>query len=191
MSYLESPETINKRLIDQFGIDTHSSNPIWRVVFSDDQMEKRLTNFTKEGFELLTPMVIEVPKYKQWIQGKYILERFVIVPDFQQIELAGAKTSYEIIWTFEDKNGNPLPPKWEAINFIINTIYAAQYGTHNLKKFHDPENSQEAALEAKRQRVDAIIEELWGDQSSLQGTTKTGESVAYTGPSVFEKEGVK
>lgn len=187
----ERIEEMNKQLADLFGIDTASSKPIWRIVFSDDQFEFRhdtFTDYTSNGLFIRT--VTErrfVPKYKQWIHQKYILERLVAVPDVNQDELSGLKVSYEVLWVFEDKNGNYLPPHLEASKFIINTVLAAQHGTHNLKKYEDDESTQEKSLELKKKRVDGLIEELFGEQSSLGGSTKTGESVAYTGPSLIEK----
>lgn len=182
-------ERINTQLKENFGVDTLTGLPMWRVVWSDDQFEKRHGTFddiTPAGLYLRTVTEVrEVPKYRQWIQQKYILERLVAVPEHQVTELAGAKMSYEIIWTFEDAAGRYLPPVYRACEFIIQTIYAAQFGTHNLKKYEDPENSQEASLELQKKRVDGIIEELWGDQSSLGGTTKTGESVIV--PRNFER----
>ncbi len=189
MELLETKESINKRLIEYFGDDTLSGLPIWRVIYSEDLMEKRYGTFedtTPAGIYLRTVTEVrEVPKYRQWVQNKYILERLVVVPEFQVQELAGARMSYEPLWVFEDKNGNPLPPKWEAIKLIIDTVYAAQYSNHNLARYKDPEDSQEKSLEMKRQRVDGIIDELFGDQSSLQGTTRTGESIIV--PRNFER----
>jgi hypothetical protein len=186
---MQTVDDINKQLIDLFGIDTESSNPIWRVVYSDDQYEHRhgtYDDYTPNGLFIRSVTEVRyVPKYKQWIQHKYILERFVIVPDVNVPELPMLKKSYEPIWTFEDKNGNALPPRLDACQFIINTVYAAQYGTHNLKKYHDPEWCQEASLEEKKKRTDALVEELFGEQSSLEGTTVTGESIIV--PRNYEK----
>lgn len=180
---------VNKQLIDLFGIETDSGNAIWRVVWSDDQFEHRLgeyTDITPSGVFLRTVKEVRyVPKYRQWIQHKYILERLVIVPEQNLIDLPATKKSYEVIWVFEDKDGNPLPPRIDACKFIIDTIYAAQYGTGNLKKYNDPEGTREGEIETRRKRVDGYIEELFGDQSSLQGTTKTGESIIV--PRNFEK----
>ncbi len=184
MELTEPLEAINGRLVENFGVDTLTGTPIWRIVFSEDQFEKRrgtYTDYSPGGIYLRTVTEVRlVPKYRQWIQRKYVLERLVVVPDFQQDDLPTAKVSYEPIWVFEDKNGNYLPPKWEASKFIIDTIYAAQYGPkdHSLSKYNDEDSSQEKALEAKSKRVDNIIEELWGEQSSLHGQTEDGTMVA-------------
>jgi hypothetical protein len=67
--------------------------------------------------------------------------------------------------TFEDAKGNFLPPKWEAIKLIIDTVYAAQYGTKNLKKYSDPEGeTSEEVMHSKSVRIEKIVEELFGEQ---------------------------
>src|SRR5438132_917466 len=111
MELVETIEALNNRLQDHFGIDTVTGQAIWRIVFSDDQFEMRLTDCTPEGLQLLTPVMKLLPKYKQWIREKYVLERLVIVPDINSNEVS-TKVSYEPIWTFQDKNENYLPPKW-------------------------------------------------------------------------------
>lgn len=180
---------INDRLINLFGIDSVSGKCMWRVVFSDDQYETRhgtYNDFTREGIYLRTVTEVrEVPKY-QWIQQKYILEHLVAVPEINLGELPTAKMSYEVIWVFADKHDNFLPPRIDACELIINTVYAAMHGTGNLKKYVDPEGTTEGALETKRKRIDGYIEELFGEQSGLQGTTyATGESIIV--PRNFEK----
>jgi hypothetical protein len=190
MEITESVQSINLYLVEQFGIDTVSGIPIWRVVWSEEQFEYRLGTYddiTSGGLYLRTVTEVRyVPKYRQWIKEKYVLERMVVVPIINEKELPDTKVSYEPIWVFEDKYGNYLPPKTEACKFIIDTIYAAQYSNHNLARYTDPDNSQEAVIENQRKRVDGLVEELFGEQSSLEGTTYvTGESIIV--PRNYEK----
>jgi len=191
MELTETIDSINKQLKELFGIDTISTMPIWRVVFSEDQFELRLGTYddiTPAGLFLRTVTEVrKVPKYKQWIHRKYLLERLVVVPTHNKEELPDAKMSYEPIWVFEDKYGRYLPPRLDAAKFIIDTIYAAQYSNHNLARYKDPENSQEAVEELKKKRVDNLVEELFGDESSLMLTTMTGESIIV--PQSYEKKG--
>lgn len=185
MELIEPVETINKRLKDLFGIDSITSQPIWRVIWSEDQLEKRLMDVTDEGFQLLVPEVREVKKYNGFTKDRYILERLVLVPEYQQAELAGAKISYEPMWTFQDDNENYLPPKFEACEFIIVTVLKVQHGPKGLKRYVDPEATEEGYLLEKKKRVDNIVDELFGDQSGLDGSTVTGESIIV--PPNFEK----
>ena len=191
MELVERIEDLNTRLVEHFGISTDTSEPIWRIVWSDDQFEKRLgvyDDITPNGIYLRTVKEVRlVPKYRQWIQSKFILERLVAVPDMNIEELPTVRLSYEPIWTFQDANENFLPPKWDAIKFIIDTIYAAQYGTHNLKKYIDDEASQEMAIDKKNKEVDSIMEHLWGDQSAFSDGIKSKETVMLGGKE-FVKE---
>ena len=194
MEITEKIESINQQLVYLFGIDTITGDAIWRVVFSEDQFEKRhgtYTDITPTGLYLReVTEVREVPKYRQWIKEKYVLERLVVVPEVNIKELPTSKISYEPIFVFENVKGQYLPPRLDVAKIIIDTIYAAQYGpkNHSLKKYVDDESNQENSLETKRKRIDEISEYLFGEQSSLQGTTVTGESIIV--PRNYEKEGV-
>lgn len=191
MELAEPIETINKLLKEHFGVDTVTGQVIWRVVWSEEQFENRLgiyDDYTPAGIYLRTVKEVRyVPKYRQWITEKYVLERLVVIPEINQQDLPDAKVSYEPIWVFEDKHGKYLPPKFLACKVIIDTVYAAQYGPkdHSLKKWTDEEWCQEASLEAKEKRLKEYEEILFGDQSSLQGTTVTGESIIV--PQSYER----
>ena len=190
MELTESIETINQRLIEYFGIDSITGQSIWRVVWSDDQYEKRLGTYDDFNGNIYLRTVTEirlVSKYKQWIHQKFILERLVIVPNINIPELPSTKVSYEPLWTFEDSKGEYLPPTFAACKFIVDTVYAAQYSNHNLARYKDPDSSKEEALENKRKRIDVLVEELFGEQSSLGGSTVTGETIIV--PRNYEKRG--
>lgn len=188
---MELPEpinSINSQLRDHFGTDTVTGKVMWRVVWSDDQYEKRLTEYSDGGILLLRPEVRLLPKYKQWIQHRYILEHLVVVPVFQQDELPTSKISYENLWTFEDKKGNYLPPKFRACKYIIDLVNAAQFGpkNHSMRKYVDEDETQEISLANKAKRVQEIELELFGEQSGLGGTTVSGESIIV--PNNYVKE---
>lgn len=156
---------INELLKSHFGV-TDGNEAIWRVVWSDDQFEKRLMDVTDEGLSLLHPEVREVPKYRQWITHKWVLEQLVVIPEVNIKELAGKKLSYEPIFVFENAAGEALPPKFEVAKFVIDTIHAA-LGKTSLAKYKDPESTQEGALQAQKERVDKIVEEIFGDESTV------------------------
>lgn len=191
MILTEPIEDINNLLIEHFGISTDTGDPIWRVVFSEDQYEQRLgtyDDYSTGGLYIRTVTEVRlVPKYKQWIEQKFILERLVVVPEQNLEELIGTKLSYEVLWVFEDKDGNYLPPKFEACKFIIDTVYAAQYSNHNLHKYIDDESTQEKSLALKQQRVDSIVEALWGEQSEFSDGIKSKETVMLGGRSFNDK----
>lgn len=167
MELAEPVERINKELAYIFGIDTVTGQPIWRVVWSNDQYEKRMTQYTTEGLELLYPEVRLLPKY-QHIRDRWVLERLVLVPEISQEEMADKKISYEPLWTFEGQKGEYLPPRFDACEYIINLVYRAQGIKSNVAKY---KKTNEEEKEEKAQRVDKIKNELFGDNSGLNGET--------------------
>lgn len=183
----EKIETINQFLKDNFGIDTEDSLPIFRVVWSEDQFEKRLTEYTDSGVKLLTPEVRTVPKYS-YLKDVYVLERRVLVPEQSQKELAGLKKSYEPLWNFHQEDGTPIPPSIQGCKFIIDTVYAA-LGKRDLSKYKDPLDglTPAEAYELNKQRVDKIQEELFGDESDLGGETFNESGSAIFVPDNYKR----
>lgn len=186
MELAEPVERINTWLKDQYGIDTLTGLPIWRVVFSEYQYEKRFgtfEDFSPGGIFLRrVTQVREVPKYPH-IKEKFVLERLTIVPDYQEKEVQG-KLSYEPMWVFETRSGMALPPKIDVCRIVIDTVYAAsgRGGTGDtevrqgsMRKYVDELASE--TPEAKLARIDKLAEDLFGDE------TNTGDALAY-------KEGV-
>lgn len=160
---MERIETLNERLLNTYGKIEHLQQ--WRLVWSEDQYEKRFTDYTPDGFRLLSPMVAELPKYKQWVHNKYILERVMPVGDIDREQLLG-KYSYEPVWVFQDAKGEPLPPIWDAIQLIISSIYQASARAVGAK-YRDPESNVEEAIEIRRQRLEQMEEELFGNESNV------------------------
>lgn len=179
----ENVETINKFLSDKFGIDTETKNPIFRVVFSDEQIEKRETKYTDTGIELLHTEIRELPKYPH-IDGAYVLERYVLVPDINLKELAGLKKSYEPLYVFTNSKDQRVRPTILACEYIIDCLYAA-LGKTSLRKYIDPDSNSDEARELKKKRVDQLYEEMYGDESSLNGETHNESGSAIIVPSNY------
>lgn len=191
MELTEPVLEINKRLKDLFGVDSLTGLSMWRVSWSEDQFENRYGTYddiTPAGIYLRTVTEVRyVPKYRQWIQEKYVLEHLVLVPEVNQKELPDIKLSYEPLWVFQDKDQFPLPPKWEAIELIINTVHAAMNGTKDLAKYVDPEDSLESSIDLKKKRIEDITNELYGDDSGLNGTTITASGESIIVPNSYQK----
>jgi hypothetical protein len=155
---------LNTRLVTYYG-QSLEGLPNYRVVWSEDQFEKRRMTHTDSGIQLIAPEVREVRKYKQWVQEKYILEKLTIISEMGETDLV-EKLSYEPLFVFEDKNGNALKPVWSAIYFIMENIM------HNMEskgyvKYKDPDGSQEEAIENKKARVDGLVADLFGNESPV------------------------
>src|SRR5258706_5451002 len=174
ISPLETIESINKRLIDHFGL-FENGEPNFRVVWSEDQREKRFMAYTDEGFALLIPEVREVRKYS-YIRDKYILERIVPVPDSAS-ELT-TKLSYEPFWTFEDDRGFPVPPKFEMAKLLIDTLIENLWTAGHKAPIQTPEEEQNTA-EGIKHRVDVLEEALYGNESKITDSLRLDSAVGY------------
>lgn len=158
MELTESIDSINRQLVDLYGIDTITGQPIWRVVFSEDQLVKQRVDCDEHGWPLQKPEVREIPKYRQWIKAKYILERLTLVPDFQIEEMAGEQISYECLFVFEKKDGTALPPRVDVCKMVIDTIYAAQ-GKQSMARYVD--DYSQYTEEEREKRISELVEYLW------------------------------
>lgn len=174
-------ERINNQLRDNYGIDTVTGQQMWRVVFSDDQTEKRIMKHSDGGIELAFPEAREVKKYP-WIRHKWGLEHLVLVPFHQQYELCGIKQSYEWMFTFDNSKGEPLPPKYEVCQYVINLIEVAKDNAQpNVAKYvEDPE--------AAKKELAELEEYLHGNETDVADHLMYGTGVAV--PSNYESNKV-
>jgi hypothetical protein len=159
---METIETLNQRLIDHYGVASDTGQPLFRIVWADDQLEKRRVQSTDSGIELLFPQVLEVKKYS-YLKNVFVLERLVAVTEPELL----TNLSYEPLWVYRDSNNNPLPPIWDATKVVVDVLYAA-LGKKSLAKY-----VEDVSPEAKEERISKIAEELFGNE------TETGDALAY------------
>lgn len=170
MELTEPIERINELLSREFG---HKFNkPEWRVVLAGEQFEKRVMEHTDEGLELLTPEVRTVRKYQHIKPDRYVLEREVPVQG--ETDLV-TKTSYEPAWTFEDRHGNYLPPRFDACKVIIESIYGS-VGLNYIKK------DKNMTAEAMKAEIDRMEELLFGNETPVGDALAHGYGVVVPGP---------
>jgi hypothetical protein len=167
-------ERINNFLIKEYGYHG-ATHPIWRVVWSHDEFEKRWTDRTHEGLQLLHKEVRTLPKYRQWADNFYILERFLEVPSGTDSDLV-EDYSYEPVWVFRGSNDEPLPPDLEAIRIIIGQVYSAAARVTGAKYKND-EDDPKIAHEVKRARLDKLKSFLFGDENSTTDALAHGDGV--------------
>jgi hypothetical protein len=168
---VETVETINQRLIDHFGRYLDGT-PMFRVVWSSDQVEKRRTNLTPEGWELPYEIVREVKKYS-YAQDRWILEKLTEVDDFQGQELV-TKLSHEPAWVFETKKGDYLPLNWLAVDFVVKRIL----------KMLDPDDfveTEKETPEARRRKAAETYAALWGNESETTDAMRYKEGIVVPG----------
>lgn len=173
----ETLDFINRKLEREFSKDI-TGRPYWRVVWSDDQTEKRRMTHTDEGLQLINPEVRLVKKY-QHIKERYVLEKLTEVVGETDLVVP---MSYEPIWTFEDRFRNYLPPRFDACKFVIEAVNMQLAGAGGHVKYKDETTTpeyREALLKRKEQ-------ELFGNE------TPVGDALAYdsgvTVPRNYEKQ---
>lgn len=166
---MEEIDILNERLVEYYGIDSDTGRPMFRIVWANDQLEKRLVATLDSGIQLLHPVVREVKKYP-YLKDLYVLERLVVVPDMNKRELPTAKLSYEPLWAYRDARGQSVPPVWIPTKFVIDTLYAA-LGKKSMAKYVDSEKN--TTPEGRNQRIVELQEELFGNE------TEVGDALAY------------
>lgn len=176
MELRETIESINEKLLADYGIELNAGGqPKFRVVFSEDQYENRLTEFTDEGFQLLRPEVRWLPKYKQYIRAKYVLER--LVPVTGETDLT-EKVSYEPAWVFQDKNGNYLPPFYDGCKHVIESILSMVDKAGTFTRYKDKNVSPEEHMA----EITRVEDELFGNETNMADDLHTGAGIVVPGP---------
>src|SRR5437899_6176000 len=88
-------------------------DPIFRCVFSDDQIEKRKGTFNEYYGKIFVRTVVgieEVRKYP-WIRKRWIIERWASGGLAYHPDLDTDKNGvYVCVYVFQDSNGNYLSP---------------------------------------------------------------------------------
>ena len=107
----------NRRLLDKYGTNL-SGMARYRVVFTNDQFEKRKSTFRDfhNGVVLIREVeeVRTVPKYP-YAKDCYILEALNRCEGEEVLDHNG----YEPLFIFRDKNDNPLDPVWRVIEMVV------------------------------------------------------------------------
>lgn len=186
---MEPIETLNKRLLQNYGLFNTTNQALWRIVWSEDQMEKRWTTHNDLGWELLQPEVVERPKYRQWIKNKYILERLTAYPEFVERDVIN-RISYEPVWVFEDNKGNPLPPVWPAIYLIIEQVHKqAMNYVPGAAKYKDPDIVDPKDVKEKQlEDVKKLEEQLFGNETDVTDALAYKEGVTVPTTYVLRRD---
>jgi hypothetical protein len=171
-------ENINDQLLKEYG-RFEDGRPHFRVVWSNALTEKRWMTHTDEGFELLLPEVREVRKYSH-INERYVLER--LVPVTGETDLI-TKTSYEPAWTFQDRFGNYLSPRFDACKFIVEALMTAMGKKDTHVKYKDPNVNPEY----RQQQIIDMEHYLFGEETPIGDALSAGDGISYAGMKDFNK----
>lgn len=128
---------INQRLYDSYRVI--DGRPIYRIVWSDDQLELRLGTFTDWYGHILIRQehkaLREIKKYWYLKRPCWLLEKLVFMPSEYHLkdileELVQARNgTYEPVYVFNDRDNNPIPVVESVVEFIINSLHNPQKRT--------------------------------------------------------------
>jgi len=178
-------DLLNVQLDDIYG--RLSDRPSWRIVWSEDQFEQRYGTYedrTPEGFFIRE--VTErrnVPKYRQWVHLKWVLERLLVVPDEDPDHpTIDSKLSYEPLWVYE----NDSPPDWGSVKFVVDQVYdnMAQKNNRMGPKYKDPRLDNKLAPELQEAHLQEIEADLFPNETDIGDALAYKQGVGYTTPHV-------
>lgn len=170
---------VNRRLVDIYGSDL-LGQPIYRCVWSLDEIEKRFSTFEDyiEGTNILIRRVKEVREVRKYnyIEPQWVLEKLFHNQHNKEIldnkTLSPLNCTYEPVWCFgHEDNGRARRPIWRAIEFILLSI-------NNPSKL-TPSQMTDAEIDDARKDEEImakLLEEKMPD-NYLHSSIKDGETV--------------
>ena len=181
-----SLERINNYLARDFGYFESSDKPIYRLVWSDIEMEYRRTNFTTEGLELPYEIITLKRKYP-YIDNKFVLERCLGIPSFVKTDLVN-KFSYEPIYAFAIGKGDEyeFDTFYGAIKFIIDQVHEAAKRSF-YKSNYEKDKTPEELKEDRKLQIKKMAQFLYPDESDVADALHWNEGIAV--PKNFEANG--
>lgn len=168
-------ELINKQL-KLYGSNIYD-NPIFRVVFSENQVENRRGTFKDFSGDIFIREVTEIREVKKypWIKEKWILERWAPGSISHHPDLISMQDGvYICVYAFQDKNCNYLPPLLKVCEVLISNLLNPKRGSEIL--------SRDQGIEEKMDKleVDVIEEELivQSDEMATKDPKSSRESIS-------------
>ena len=149
---------INHRLLHLYGRCPITNKPKYRVIWGPEQTEKRYGSYdilTQEtGIWLgVKQGLVEIKKY-WYLADCWILER--VEPNINRQDTFYDKFTYEPIFTFLDKDDNPLPLNWRAIYYMVGKLEKATRKVMLTEADH--KEIEEKKQKAEEEKVYAILD---------------------------------
>lgn len=156
-----SPSTFNNmsilnktnKMLEQYGHNI-KGNPIFRVVWSDDQFENRKGQYNEFSGEIFLRTYIGVKRVKKYptIKGRWVFEKWlygITHPDLPD----NKDGSYECIYIFQTNEGKPLPLDLDIVQFIAKGLSEYVDKSKNKQIIEDQLTKKEKELDTKEELV--------------------------------------
>jgi hypothetical protein len=173
-------DDINKRLAEKYGKNL-LEQPYFKISWSNDLYEIRVGTFNEFYGSIFLRTYRGARKVRKYnyIQNRWILERWQ-EKNLKPTDELPNPDGYEILYLFEDKNRNPLPPIWRVANLICDTIFNSLLTKPQLKQAIEEEQEKIYADDVK------YFEDMF-DSSALQSRFHFGEAVILGGKNAGNK----
>jgi len=172
-------EDIN-RIIKVHGTNQYG-DPLFRVVFSDDQTERRNGIYEDYSGDIYVKTVKEIREVKKypWVKAKWILERWASGEISHHPSLVSDKNGVFIcVYVFQDINQNYLPPLLKVTEIVISNLL------HPRMKSEALAQDKEILSKEEKIEVDKIEEEIIIQSDELASkdskSRRESMSVGYT-----------
>lgn len=187
---METIEMLNRRLIERYG-QYRTDKPWFQLRMSNTIVENQYDTFIDflKGTDIFLREVTETRRVKPYGHidpPKWILERLIANPNPEI--LVGEKLVYASIWVFGlkgDVYGEPIEPKWIALEFVIDNLLNSQRidpitGRNDTSHYakYIAEGKDKNDIEGKTLRVNELIEALYGGTDKVGDALVTGNAIS-------------
>lgn len=162
-------ELVNKKLKEYYGTDD-SGRQIYRVVWSDDQIEKRFGTFREMYGSIFVREYrgMDVVKKYPYIKHRWVLEKLMFALTDEVIGLDLDGRCYEPIYTFEDKFGQELAVEWWAVEMIVKRLLGVMGGTVEKMRDSDVEAAEDAAYAKEVAYTEDYLADIQGGDVAVK-----------------------
>jgi hypothetical protein len=200
MTSISDIANLNKQLEKEYGTGFSenglqkgaSNRPLWRIVWSNEQTEHRFGTYQDfiPGTNVLIREVQEVrlvPKYP-WVKSRWVLEKFMYAPAPDLPETMEGP-HYELIYVFQNSKEEFVPPIWEMVKYIIDSINHGAEEAARRNRYMTPEKWDAMMHEEDAKKEAQIYDELLQEASPIASALGDKEAVSLAGIDIPSENG--
>lgn len=169
-------QATNDKLLELYGKHILCGLANFRVVWSEDQFEKRFGTFdvyAGDRFIRTETGIRETQKYS-YLDHQWIVER--LHPNYHKDVMEG-NYIYECLWAFP----KGLPLKWEAVDYCCKMALAMLPNEKNVPRteaeaIYQDEEKKKQEVKEEREKLDNV-----SNESNLEMSLHEGDAVSLSG----------